>query len=99
MSVKPVTFYRVECDEPDCGRVTQDLGEYAAWGNASDALDQWRDWGGVKTPAGLTYCEEHARGKVCDEDNDHDTADLAETPDGFWCKACREADAQDGALA
>lgn len=93
MAVKSVTYYRVECDEPECDVTTSDLGEYSAWGDEWMAIDNWVDSDGVKTPDGRTFCEKHRGAKVCDVDHDHDTSDLAENEHGETvCKACREAD-------
>ena len=63
MSIKEVTYYQIECDEPNCERCTGD-GEFSAWGDAGAALDDWRDGDGVFTEDGRTFCEEH-RPPVC----------------------------------
>lgn len=58
MSIKEQTGYAVECDFPDCDVKTQDLGEYAFWGDFGTALDEWIDHDGYAGDLGQ-YCFEH----------------------------------------
>lgn len=60
MSVNEVTFYTVTCDHPDCTISTQELNdEYAAWSDASQAVDDWGNHDGSYVN-GKAYCPDHA---------------------------------------
>lgn len=58
MTVKEQMGYAIECDFPECGTSTQDLGDYAFWGRIDDALDEWNDHDGCAGDLGY-YCHEH----------------------------------------
>lgn len=42
MSLRPVTFYQVECDHPECDHCTADYGDYAAWADPEQASEDWK---------------------------------------------------------
>lgn len=42
MSLRPVTFYLVECDYPECDHCTGDYGDYASWGDPEQASEDWK---------------------------------------------------------
>lgn len=66
MSVKEVTFYRVECDAEGCTVSTEDMGDYAAWADPGAALDEWGREGEARSfDDGRTLCREHAQPYVC----------------------------------
>ncbi|RKN67687.1 hypothetical protein D7252_08870 [Microbacterium sp. CGR2] len=58
MAVKERMGYAIECDFPDCGTSTQDLGDYAFWGSLEDAVQEWVDHDGYADDLGY-YCHGH----------------------------------------
>jgi hypothetical protein len=65
MSVKSVTYWLVECDEPGCGVATGDLGEYGAWAERSVAIEDWGEGDGAVGDGGEAFCHKHRVGKTC----------------------------------
>lgn len=56
MTVRAVTYYLVDCDADGCKTTTGDLGDYSAWGDPGDALDQWMDhYGTHDETTGATF--------------------------------------------
>jgi hypothetical protein len=88
MTARPVTYYEVVCDEPDCGVRTADLSsEYSAWSEEATALEEWSDHDGIILTDGRTYCEGHNGGKRCAE-CDTETQPITQTDDGWLCPSC-----------
>ena len=82
MTLRPLTFYEIACDWPECKIRTEDLsGEYAAWREPSSALDEWTASDGLyDEKRDRHYCSEHAT-SVCQEC--FATDDLTEGEDGW----------------
>lgn len=89
MSIKPVTYYMVECDEPGCGRTTSDLScEYAAWADHGQAADDWTSCDGIVLDDGTAYCDEHSRDKVCDHCSEYGETEADADGDRI-CAECK----------
>jgi len=43
MSIKTVAMYTVVCDHEDCGVSAQEGGDFAAWAEASSAVEEAQD--------------------------------------------------------
>jgi len=83
MSVKTVTMYRVQCDEPGCEDSPQEGGDYYAWADHGAAYDEAMggDW---TIRDGLDLCPEHGRRTVCMGDDEQCARrDVSEADDGW----------------
>lgn len=88
MSIKEVTYYQVHCDESGCDVKTGDMAEYSAFGEASQAKDDWEDGDGIVCDDGRTFCGNHTLGKRC-AGCDHVGTDLTmDESDEYWCPKC-----------
>lgn len=67
MSVRTVTYYQLECDEPGCGTTTSELGDYSAWADHGAAIEEWFDNDGVELEDGRTFCVGHGEKHRCAE--------------------------------
>lgn len=91
MSVLTVEMYTLGCDgvEPDgseCGEVSTENGDFAAWAHVDSAIDEAtaNDWLIVD---GKHYCPEHAEGKRCEPCGE--TENLTIDSNGkAWCADC-----------
>jgi hypothetical protein len=72
MAVKSAPYYWLVCDHPDCTNKSTEGGEYDAWSDEHNAIEEaeCRDWIVVD---GKHYCDGHA--------NEHDPS-LMEDCDG-----------------
>lgn len=61
MSIKSKPYYWVVCDEPGCDATSSDLGDFSAWGDEADAIDEAADWDWEVQVDGKDYCEDHRR--------------------------------------
>ncbi|MGZ4519081.1 MAG: hypothetical protein ACXVGA_00515 [Mycobacteriaceae bacterium] len=86
MSVKAVTYYTVDCDEPDCGATLGDYGDYSAWADSGSAIDDWTNDDGIVLDDGRSFCHNHAKGKRCDSCGE--VEDLTEADGDFFCAEC-----------
>lgn len=83
MSIETVPMYRVVCDEPNCGESAQE-GDYYAWIDASDALQEASDADWTTRHPYLHLCPEHGRRTVCmGEGDDCPRRDVTEAADGW----------------
>lgn len=57
-------MYKVVCDTAGCKFETNDFSEFAGWGDAGVAEDEWRDADYQVTDDGKHFCEKH-RVPVC----------------------------------
>lgn len=97
MGVQPVTFYEVVCDEPKCGVRSSDMDcEFAAWSDADQALDSWRDFDGFTSEDGKTFCVDHRPEFCVDCDIDDQVVATGHTADGQpACDEHRQPDEAD----
>lgn len=95
MSVKPVTYYDVACDEPDCKVDTGYDGEYTAWSDEAGALEDWTNQDGIILDDGRTFCEKHGDQYLCRECGGI-SATVREVGGGprRICAECRDAERQ-----
>lgn len=98
MPIKEVTYHQVVCDAPDCKTTTADLGDYSAWGDAGDAIDQWNDWDGVVLDDGRAFCEKHSAPYLCVDCGEDVQQPLTPGSDGeYRCTGCQaDLDGQGG---
>lgn len=77
MGLKEATYFSVECDAEGCGTNTSELGDYSAWHDHGEALNEWTCAGGsYDAETGETLCSLHVpRCPVCDEPLDEDHLD------------------------
>lgn len=83
MSIKSAPFYTIVCDYPGCGTDTGDLGEYAAWSDLSQAVEEWESSDCLVVENGPDdkrfYCREHT---IWNPDEDDDCA-MVPLPEGY----------------
>jgi hypothetical protein len=91
MSIKAVTYYTVECDEPGCGVTLSDLSDYSAWGDEGSATEDWANSDGIVLDDGRAFCDDHVRGKRCDGCGE--VEDLTEIDGDFFCASCAKEEA------
>lgn len=93
MTARPIPCYEIVCDEPECGKKTQDISDFAGWGDIDVAEDEWENADG-QTIGERHYCWEH-RQPQCFECDTFDRP-LIIAPDGQWyCEDCRPDEAND----
>ena len=94
MSIKPVTYYMVECDEPGCKVDTAEANsEFSAFGDRAYAIEDWQ-YGDNQVifsksrDVKATYCYTHRRPE-CDGCGEVRPLEADDSGDKF-CQECRE---------
>lgn len=76
MTIREIPMYQVVCDHGGCDYYTAMDGEFYAWAEESQALDEWVESENVQTPDGRHFCREHIPDDHCPVLNGaHDMAD------------------------
>ena len=91
MSIQTVTMFVVVCDADGCINSTPDYGDFAAWGDAGQAVDDWVSAGGAVTDdqEEQHFCPDHSD-RVCLECRHIGDPEYIREHD--MCQACDEAD-------
>ena len=88
MSIKPVTYHTVTCDEPGCSRDTSEVSDYSAWSDAGSARDNWIDNDGIVLNDGRAFCWAHSLDKRCVSCDYEGDAVSKNDSDEYECADC-----------